>query len=83
MHMQQEQTRRSHRGGGSALHEQRSEDLPQHVHIQAIAGLGHLGEVREEELQGETVVKRDGGGALESEAHLPVVASGTSSGRTV
>lgn len=64
LHMQQEQTRRSHRGGGSALNEQWSEDLPQHVHIQAIAGLGHLGKVREEVLQGEAVMKRDGGGGL-------------------
>lgn len=45
--------------------------------VQAIAGLrlGDLGQVCEEELQGETVMKRDSGGALENQAYLSVIAS--------
>lgn len=45
--------------------------------VQAIAGLrlGDLGQMCEEVLQGETVMEGDGGGALEDQAYLPVMAS--------
>lgn len=65
------------RGRGACLDQQRSEDLPQRVCVQAIAGLclGDLGQVCEEVLQGETVMERDGGGALQDQAYLSVMAS--------
>lgn len=63
------------RGRGTCPYEQRSEDLSQRVGVQAIAGLhlGDLGQVCEEVLQGETVMERDGGGALEDQAYLSVM----------
>lgn len=68
---------RSPGGGGACPYQQRSEDLSQRVCVQAIAGLrlGDLGEVCEKVLQGETVMERDGGGALEDQAYLSVMAS--------
>lgn len=44
--------------------------------VQAVAGLrlGHLGQVSEEELQGEPVMQGYGGGVLDNQAHLSVLA---------
>lgn len=66
------------RGRGASPDQQRSEDLSQGVRVQAVAGLrlGDLGQVCEEVLQGEAVMKRDRGGALQDQAHLAVMASG-------
>ncbi len=62
---------------GACPDQQWSEDLPQRVCVQAAAGLrlGDLGQVCEEVLQGETVMERDGGGALQDLAYLSVMAS--------
>ena len=64
-------------GRRACPYQQRSKYLSQHVCVQAVAGLclGDLGEVCQEELQGETVMKRDGGGAFQDQAHLSVIAS--------
>lgn len=79
--MQQEQKKISlPRGGGATPYQQRSKDLSQRLCVQAVARLhlDHLGQVREEVLQGETVMQGDGGGALEDQAHVPIMASGSS-----
>lgn len=67
----------SPRGRGARPYEQWSEDLSQCVCVQSIAGLhlGDLGQVCEEVLQGETVMERDGGGALEDQAYFSVMAT--------
>lgn len=63
--------------GGTRPRQQRPKDLPQHVCVQAVAGLClcDLGHVREEVLQGEAVVERDGGGALQDLAYFSAVAT--------
>lgn len=65
------------RGRGVRPYQQWSEDVSQRVCVQAIAGLrlGDLGQVCEEVLQSEMVMKRDSGGALENQAYLSVMAS--------
>lgn len=67
-------------GGGAHPDEQRSEDLSQRVRVQAVVrlGLGHLGQVCEQVLQGEAVVEGNAGGTLQSQAHLPAAATGYS-----
>lgn len=56
--------------------QQRAEDLPERLCVQAVAGLrlGELGQVGEEVLQGEAVVQGYRGGVLQNQAHLSVLA---------
>lgn len=62
--------------GCAAPDQQRAEDLPERLCVQAVAGLrlGHLGQVGEEKLQGEAVVQGHRGGLLNNQAHLSVLA---------
>lgn len=55
-------------------YQQRAEDLPERLCVQAVAGLrlGHLGQVGEEVLQGEPVMQGYRGGVLNNQAHLSV-----------
>lgn len=57
-------------------YQQGAEYLPQCLCVQAVAGLrlGHLSQVGEEILQGEPVMQRYGGGVLNNQAHLSVLA---------
>lgn len=60
----------------AAPYQQRAEDLPERLCVQAVAGLrlGHLGQVGEEILQGEPVMQGYRGGVLNNQAHLSVLA---------
>lgn len=64
-------------GRRACPYQQRSKYLSQRVCVQAVAGLGlgNLEQVCQEELQGETVMKRDRSGAFQDQAHLSVIAS--------
>ena len=68
----------SPRGGGAGADQQRPKDLAQGAGVQAVVGLGlgHLGQVGEEELQGEPVVEGHAGGRLQHQAHLSAMAAG-------
>ena len=65
-------------GAGAGADQQRPKDLAQGAGIQAVVGLGlgHLGQVGEQELQGEPVVEGHAGGGLQHQAHLSAMAAG-------